>query len=372
MNDTAVLQDGELLLWPSGPVQADGDELTDIPALTVHLPPAGQHTGTGIIINPGGGYRILASDHEGLQVARWLNRQGIAAFVLRYRLGPKYHSDVSLLDGQRAMRLVRSRATEFGLSPERIGMLGFSAGGHLTVAVGTRYDGGDAGATDAVERVSSQPDFLVPVYAVTNGKKRGRKADEYTPADDRVSAETPPAFLVHTHEDGVVPSDQSILFYQALHKHGVNAEMHVFGYGEHGIGLAAGDPDVAAWQTLLMNWLRRGGFLTDGARIAVRGKATLDGTVMGMFWVTLVPINANAPIARTKTDRSGDGQFEIDAGHGPVAGRHRIEVRHISDQYPHVATGVYTIDDAACYALEADVTEGGFLQLQLDSRTHQV
>ena len=89
------------------------------------------------------------------------------------------------------MRLVRSRATEFGLSPERIGMLGFSAGGHLTVAVGTRYDGGDAGATDAVERVSSQPDFLVPVYAVTNGKKRGRKADEYTPADDRVSAETP-------------------------------------------------------------------------------------------------------------------------------------------------------------------------------------
>ena len=205
-------------LWPDGAPGALGDLDIDRPQLTVHLPER-DATGSGIIVCPGGGYRILASDHEGLQVARWLNRRGIAAFVLRYRVGERYHSSVSLTDGLRAVRLVRQRAAEFGVATDRIGMLGFSAGGHLTVAVGTQWDRGDADATDPVERESSRPDFLVPVYAVTNGILRGRKADEYTPADVNVNAETPPTFLVHTHEDDIVPAHQSTLFYDALRTH---------------------------------------------------------------------------------------------------------------------------------------------------------
>lgn len=243
---------GAVPLWPDGAPHALGDLAIDQPQLTVHLPD-GDATGTGVIVNPGGGYRILAADHEGLQVARWLNRRGIAAFVLRYRVGERYHSDVSLLDGLRAVRLTRHRAADFGIARNRLGMLGFSAGGHLAVAVGTRWDDGNANAADPVERESSRPDFLVPVYAVTNGILRGRKADEYTPADVRVDASTPPAFLVHSHEDAIVPASQSTLFYDALLRADVPAELHVYGFGEHGMGLGPGDPDFRDWPKLLAN-----------------------------------------------------------------------------------------------------------------------
>ncbi len=346
-----ALHDAALPLWPSGAPEAVGDLDIDRPQLTVHLPHENAATGAGIIVNPGGGYRILASDHEGLQVARWLNRRGLAAFVLRYRVGERYHSDISLLDGLRAVRLVRHRAGDFGLDENRIGMLGFSAGGHLAVAVGTRWDGGDATANDVVERASSRPDFLVPIYAVTNGILRGRKEDEYTPADVRVNSLTPPTFLVHSHEDDIVPASQSTLFYDALLQAGVPAELHVYGYGEHGMGLAPGDPDFRQWPLLLANWLRRGGFLTSKPRQAVAGRVALDGKPMGMAWVTFLPVDVNAPPARTRIWRSEDGKFAIPACHGVVAGPHRVEVHHVSEQFPHANTGVYTLADAVRYDL---------------------
>ncbi|MDP4640969.1 MAG: alpha/beta hydrolase [Pseudomonadales bacterium] len=359
-----MLRDGEQrLLWPAGAPGAEGDEPTDIPAISIHLPEAAMATGTGIVVNPGGGYRILASDHEGLQVARWLNRRGIAAFVLRNRVGPKYSTEVSLLDGLRAIRLVRANAEAFGISPNRLGMLGFSAGGHLVTAIGTRYDQGLADSPDPVERVSSRPDFLVPVYAVTSGAKRGRKADEYFSTDELVTADTPPSLLVHSHEDSIVPADQSILFYRALAAHGVQSELHVFGYGDHGAGLGAGDPDFGQWPGLLLNWLRSGGWLTNKKRVAVQGRASLDGQALGLFWVTLIPLDGNAPTARVMANRSAAGRFEIDAEHGPVPGPHRAEIHHISDQYPHVATGVYSLDDAICYSLQVEVTAGQHLEL---------
>ena len=316
----------------------------------MHLPDR-DATGAGVIVNPGGGYRILASDWEGLQVARWLNRAGVAAFVLRYRVGERYHSDVSLLDGLRAVRLVRARAEEFGVAKGRIGMLGFSAGGHLTVAVGTAWDEGDPSSDDPVERQSSRPDFLAPVYAVTDGIQRGRKADEYTPTPERVNARTPPTFLVHTHEDAIVPGTQSTLFYDALLRAGVQAEMHIYGYGEHGTGLGIGDADFRAWPRLFLNWLRRSGFLTGTERIGVRGRVTLDGKAMGMAWVTLTPLDPHSPPARVRASRGEDGKFEIPASHGIVPGRHRVEVFHVSDQYPHVATGIYTLPDASRFDL---------------------
>ena len=361
LNETA------LQLWPEGAPQALGDLDIDRPRLTIHLPDRDIATGTGIIVNPGGGYRKLASDEEGLQVARWLNRRGIAAFVLRYRVGERYHSDVSLLDGLRAVRLVRHRSADFDVATNRVGMLGFSAGGHLAVAVGTRWDPGDPGAEDAIERVSSRPDFLVPVYAVTNGIVRGRKATEYTPADTRVNVSTPPTFLVHTHEDGIVPASQSTLFYDALLKAGVAAELHIYGFGEHGTGLGAGDPDFRDWPVLLVNWLRRSGLLTDQPRQAVTGRVTLGGEPMGRAWVTFLPLDDNAPPARVRTSRGESGKFAIPASHGVVAGPHRVEVYHVSEQFPHTNTGVYTLGDAVRY--DMGVIEVGNEPVRIDVDT---
>lgn len=359
-----TLQDTAVELWPEGAPKAVGDLELDRPRLTIHLPEAEVATGAGVIVNPGGGYRKLAADHEGLQVARWLNRRGIAAFVLRYRLGERYHSDVSLLDGLRAVRLVRHRAAEFGIATNRLGMLGFSAGGHLCVAVGTRWDAGDDKAADPVERASSRPDFLVAVYAVTNGILRGRKADEYTPADVRVDDTTPPTFLVHTNEDGIVPASQSTLFYDALLKAGVQAELHIYGFGEHGTGINPGDSDFREWPQLLLNWLRRCGFLTAKPRQAVTGRVTLNGEPMGMAWVTFVPLDSHAPPARARASWGAEGRFEIAASHGVVPGPHRVEVHHVSEEFANPDTGRYTLADAVSYDL--GVVEVGCAPLRLN------
>jgi acetyl esterase/lipase len=340
-------------LWPAGAPHARGPGELHEPALSVHLPAPSTATGCGIVVCPGGGYRVLASDHEGLQVARALNRMGIAAFVLRYRVGPTYHSSLSILDGQRAMRWVRSRAAEFGIG--RLGLLGFSAGGHLTVAVGTLPGAGAPDAADPVDRLDARPDFLVPVYAVTNGLARGRKADEYTPADTRVDAKTPPTFLVHTHEDATVPPEQSLLFYRALHAAGVPAELHVYGFGEHGVGLAVGDPDVAEWLPALRRWLRRSAFLTTAERVSVRGRLTVGDRPLAFAWVTLVPDDPNAPLARVKFDDTAGGAFDIDRAHGPVPGPHTAIVHRIAERQPYDASGAYTLDDAIRYETRCDI-----------------
>jgi acetyl esterase/lipase len=370
-NTPALAHDAQVPLWPAGAPGALGDRLSDIPALTVHLPPAGTANGTAVIVNPGGGYRILASDHEGLQVARWLNRLGIAAFVLRYRLGERYDTRTSLADGQRAVRFVRHHAAALGISPRRIGMLGFSAGGHLTVAVGTAQADGDAQAADPIDRHSARPDFLVPVYAVTNGIVRGKKADEYFPTDTRVNASTPPTFLVHTHEDELVSAEQSLLFYRACLAAGVPAELHVFGYGEHGVGLATGDPDTREWMTLLQRWLRRTGLLTDRPRVQVRGRLQVGGKQPGMAWVTLLPEDSNAPIARACVNsqgigETGDGAFVIDATHGPAEGPHRVEVHWVSKRNGFDADGAYTLDDAHVFTTHVHIAAATDVLLQFE------
>ena len=353
----AVRDVSETLLWRHGAPGARGDGVQDRPALTIHVP-AARANGCGIVVNPGGGYRTLASDHEGLQVARWLNRCGIAAFVLRYRVGPKYHSEVSLLDGLRAMRWVRAHAADFGLDAERIGMLGFSAGGHLAAAVGTRWDDGAPDHADAVERASSRPNFVVPVYAVINGPVRGRKADEYTPVDERVTANTPPAFIVHTHEDAIVSPEQSVLFYNALLSAGVPAELHVFGHGEHGVGLAAGDPDVNEWPKLLHRWLRRRGFLTGKPRVALTGRVTLDGAPPGHAWVTFLPEDDEAPTARARVHGDAGGTFKIAQAAGPTPGHHTVIVRHVSERAHYDASGATTLNDVRRFETRRTIKRG--------------
>ena len=334
-------------LWDGNVPEAIDQGPLHEPHITVHMAPTENANGCGVLIAPGGGYRILASDHEGLQVARAFNRRGIAAFVLKYRVAPTYSSAVSLLDGQRAIRVIRQNSTKFGVS--KLGMLGFSAGGHLTAAVGTATPNKDRNGRDSIDRESSRPDFLVLAYAVTNGIVRGRKADEYFPTDTKVDSNTPPTFLMHTHEDSIVPTEQSQIFYRELHKHGVPAEMHIFGSGAHGIGLGTGDPDSSAWFGLLNSWLRRNGFLTSKQRILVNGELTLNGEVPGSVWLTLEPKDTNAPPVVTRFDQSAKGKFEFDADRGLVEGDHTVTVRLISDKYPQDATGLYTLEDERIY-----------------------
>jgi acetyl esterase/lipase len=352
-------------LWEGPAPAATGDGILDQPMLSVHLPPPDIACGCAIIVCPGGGYRTLASDHEGLQVALWLNRQGIAAFVLRYRLGPVYRSDTSLLDGQRAIRYVRAHAEEFAIASDRVGVLGFSAGGHLSCAMATTFDQGDAAARDPVERYACRPDFIVPVYAVTNGAKRGRKADEYTPTDVAVTHDSAPAFIVTTHEDSIVPASQSTLYYDALLKAGVRAELHIFSDGDHGLGLMPGDPDAGQWCALLLRWLRRRGFLTDAPRIALTGRVTLNGEPMAMVWVSFIPEQPTMSIARVRINRASEGRFELSDEDGPMPGRHRVEVHHVGRQYPHTANGTFSMSDARCHATTMDLAAGQHIDLNL-------
>jgi acetyl esterase/lipase len=208
---------------------------------------------------------------------------GITAFVLRYRLTP-YHHPIELQDAQRAIRLVRSRATEFGLDPGKIGMMGFSAGGHLTSTAGTHFDAGNPAAADPIDRVSCRPDFMVLGYPVisfqadvlgtadvlrANGSSgKNLLGDNPDPKllkdlsnELQVTPQTPPTFIYHTSPDATVPVASSVAFYLALRKAGVPAELHIFANGHHGDGLNLGDPANGLWPTLLINWLRGRGLL---------------------------------------------------------------------------------------------------------------
>ena len=256
-------------LWPDGAPGALGTEDGDRPTLTIYR--ARQPSGASVIVAPGGGYGALASNHEGRQVANLLNAAGVTAFVLKYRLGPHYRHPIELGDAQRAIRLVRARAQEFGLASDRIGMMGFSAGGHLTATAGTHFDAGKADASDPIDRVSCRPDFLILAYPVISfdpaiahgGSVRNLLGENPDPTliedlsnDLRVTPQTPPTFLFHTNADTGVVAENSVRFYLALRRSKVPAELHIFENGPHGVGLALGDPALSEWPVLLTNWLR--------------------------------------------------------------------------------------------------------------------
>jgi acetyl esterase/lipase len=272
-------------LWPNGAPDAKGaDPAKDVPTLSVFLPKPGTAAGSGVVVCPGGGYGGLAIDHEGKQVAEWLNSLGVAAFVLKYRLAPQYHHPAMLHDVNRAIRVVRQGASKWGVDPNRVGLLGFSAGGHLASTGGTHFDAGKPDAEDPVERVSSRPDRLILVYPViametpyTHQGSNHNLLGDHPPADllhsmsneTQVTADTPPTFLAHTNEDTAVPPENSILFALALRKAKVPLEMHIFEKGQHGLGLGNGakqfgigpNPAFQAWPRLCEVWLRGQGFL---------------------------------------------------------------------------------------------------------------
>ena len=277
-------------LWPEGvpglradaaAEKVDNELVGNIhrPTLTEYAAPAGRATGAAVIICPGGGYGVLAWEKEGVEPARWFNSLGIAAFVLKYRLA-EYGQPAPLLDVLRAVRLVRSRAAEFGIKPDQIGVMGFSAGGHLAACAGTLYDAPEGRTGAALDAVSARPDFLLLIYPVITmkdpyghaGSRRNLLGPtpapglvEHYSTELQVTKNTPPAFLLTTFEDGVVPAENSLSFFEALHRAGVPAELHAYEKGPHGFGLRPGFGPVSGWPRLCEQWLRLHGWAA-GAR----------------------------------------------------------------------------------------------------------
>lgn len=256
-------------LWPEGTAFA---EHVTPPTLTRYNPPPGQANGASVIICPGGGYGMLA-DHEGRDVARWLNTLGITAFVLHYRLGPHSRHPAMLQDAARAVR--RVRGMEGDLDPARIGLLGFSAGGHLASTLAAHFEAGDPKATDPMDRCSSRPDLAILIYPVISLQEphgHGGSRENLLGSDAasglieslsnhrHVTQETPPTFLVHTADDDAVPAENSLLFALALRAANVPVELHLYAHGPHGFGLAEGDPILGTWPVHCAAWLKGRGF----------------------------------------------------------------------------------------------------------------
>jgi acetyl esterase/lipase len=268
------------LLWPGSAPASVGDPAANRPTLTAYLPEKDKAVGTAVVVCPGGGYGALAIDHEGKQVAEWLNQHGVAAFVLRYRIaGPKRPAPLHpapMLDVQRAIRTVRANAKKYGVAPDRIGVWGFSAGGHLASTAATHFDNGHP-AEDVVEEFSCRPNFAILAYPVVSmeqgsthgGSRRNLLGNDPDPKlvelmsnDKQVTKETPPTFLFHTDDDKAVPVMNSVLFFTALKKNGVPAEMHVYEHGRHGVGLALNDPVLSNWPHTLEAWMKGRDLLT--------------------------------------------------------------------------------------------------------------
>ena len=264
-------------LWPDGAPGALGKEAKDIPTLTPYFPDAEKASGAAMVICPGGGYGGLAN-HEGEHYARWFNEQGIAGFVLKYRLGSAgYRHPVMLQDAARALRTVRAKASEWKLDPKRIGIIGSSAGGHLTSTLLTHFDSGKADAKDVIEQQSSRPDLGILCYPVISmgefthqGSKRNLLGTNPPPDlvqnlsnELQVTSNTPPCFVWHTAEDKAVPVENSLMFASALRKNGVPFDLHVYERGVHGLGLGTriyGEGERHPWTKDCEFWLKQRGF----------------------------------------------------------------------------------------------------------------
>ena len=255
-------------LWP-GTAPPDGARQQQLPLLRAYIP-ASNPTGTAVVICPGGGYANLAVDWEGTLVAQWFNRHHVAAFVLQYRHGAGHGYPQPIDDGRRAMRWVRDHADTYHLAKNHIGIMGFSAGGHVASTVSTHFDPSTAIGGDAIAKVSARPDFTILAYPVVTMKKdfthMGSRENllgqhptqamvELLSNETQVTDQTPPAFIYATDADTTVPPENSVDYYLALHRHHVPAELHVFREGGHGTGLGQADRLLSIWPALLARWM---------------------------------------------------------------------------------------------------------------------
>lgn len=274
-------------IWPEGvpdlrpdatEEKLEGSSASNIhhPTLTVYRAPEGQANGTAMIVCPGGGYTHLSMQNEGSQVAAWLNSLGVTAFVLKYRLG-EYGHPAPLRDVLRSVRLVRSRAGEFGVDAKRIGVWGASAGGHLAASSGTLFNAPEGKTGAELDSTSARPDFIVLLYPVITMKEPlahagSRKAllgatptpemIQHMSVELQVTKDTPPAFLVAAEDDRTVPVENSLMFYQALLKAKVPVEMHLFPKGGHGFGMKTNIGEASTWPKRCEEWMQANGWLT--------------------------------------------------------------------------------------------------------------
>ena len=259
----------------------EGGRITNVsePTLTVYYPAVDRPNGTAVIICPGGGYSVLSHDREGIQYANWLSHLGVTTFILKNRL-KEFGHPAPLQDVLRAVRLVRSRAAEFKIDPARLGVMGSSAGGHLAASAGTLFDHADGRTGAALDSVNARPDFLILMYPVISmadgvthegsresllGKNRPAEMLALASLETQVTAATPPTLLIHTQEDGSVPIETSIRFFQALTRAKVPAEFYAFERGGHGMGMRDGLGTSSDWPKRAEEWLRARGLLTPAA-----------------------------------------------------------------------------------------------------------
>lgn len=282
---TTMAQDFKLKVWPNGAPDSngittpeetyEGKRVRNVSEaeMYVYLPKKGNNTGAAVVICPGGGYMIEAMDHEGYDMAEWLATQGVAGIVLKYRL-PYGHDQIPLEDAQRALRIVRQKAAEWGINPSKVGIAGSSAGGHLASTAGTKFDLGKPDSTDPIEKYSCRPDFMLLLYPVitfredfghmgsrTNLIGAGNKwemVEKYS-NELQVTAQTPPTFLILADDDSGVPPRNSIEFYLALKKYKIPAEMHIFRDGGHGFGMNKKNLPIDQWPNLFAQWMKAQG-----------------------------------------------------------------------------------------------------------------
>ena len=335
----------EVLLWSEGAPGAVGTEALDQPSIRIYQPTTAN--GTAVVVCPGGGYGGLAIDHEGHQVAQWFNSFGVTAVVLKYRLAPRYRHPSPLLDVQRAIRHVRANAEALKVSAKRIGVMGFSAGGHLASTVSTHFDAGKADATDPTDRVSCRPDFSILAYPVIDllenfahkGSAKNLLGDNPDPEllkslcnQTQVSDQTPPTFLFHTTGDSSVPPQNSLVYYAACVAHKVPCELHIYQNGPHGVGLASGDPVLGTWKERLADWLKSNGLLAEGERAAVKGKVSLKGKAIHRGMITFQPANTSQPTASAMIH---GGTFSIAKPQGAIVGKQQVAVTFLTDIAPN-------------------------------------
>ncbi|HEX4796317.1 MAG TPA: alpha/beta hydrolase [Humisphaera sp.] len=271
---TDVSQPQLIRLWDGDAPGAKGTADADTPTLTIYRAPNPKGAVAAFVVCPGGGYGGLAA-HEGQPIAQWLNTLGITGAVLKYRLGPKYHHPVEMGDVSRAIRMMRANSEKWNIDAHRIGVVGFSAGGHLASTAATHFDLGDANNADAIERASSRPDLAILVYPVISmsdpyvhkgsrknllGDMPDEKLVELLSNEKQVTPQTPPCFLVHTADDATVPVQNSIEFTLACLKNKVPVELHLFEHGRHGFGIGASDPILGTWPAEAALWLAKHGF----------------------------------------------------------------------------------------------------------------
>jgi len=310
-----------VLLWEKGAPGQNGDSDEDKPAIYPFLPSKEKNTGCAIVVAPGGAFTHRAMDNEGVLFAKWFNDRGIAAFVLRYRISPLYNRNISVQDGHRSVQFVRAHAAEYGISPDRVGTIGFSAGSEMLALMAGKPVDAKADAEDPIERQSSRMNFMVLGYGSSNIQVNRQI--------------TPPTFFFCTAEDRSHASGMINLYYD-MYQAQIPAEIHIFPNGEHGIGLAEGDRQVGVWPELMYNWIRANNYLTSEKRASVHGHVMLDGKALPHGSITFVPVagttakpgeTASPLTAYILNTDTPTADFSLKENVGPVPGKYKVEIR---------------------------------------------